>query len=75
MFCFEVKFLVECVVMMVGVGGVLNVVLKSIVNLGDEVIIFVFYFVEYKLYIENYGGKVVSCLLIFWFEIDIDVVR
>lgn len=61
--------------MTVGAGGALNIALKSIVNPGEEVIILAPYFAEYKLYIENYGGKAVSCPLTSRFEIDIEAVR
>ena len=44
------------VVMTCGAGGALNVVLKTILNPGDEVIILSPYFVEYKFYIDNHGG-------------------
>ena len=44
------------IVMTVGAGGALNVVLKAILNPGDEVIIPAPYFVEYNFYIDNYGG-------------------
>ena len=46
----------EDIVMTVGAGGALNVVLKAILNPGDEVIIPAPYFVEYNFYIDNYGG-------------------
>jgi aspartate aminotransferase len=46
----------EDIVMTVGAGGALNVVLKVILNPGDEVIIPAPYFVEYNFYIDNYGG-------------------
>ena len=46
----------EQVVMTCGAGGALNVVLKSILNPGEEVIILAPYFVEYKFYIDNHGG-------------------
>ncbi|MCI4136046.1 pyridoxal phosphate-dependent aminotransferase [Bacillus vallismortis] len=72
---FEAEFAAERVVMTVGAGGALNVALKSIVNPGEEVIILAPYFAEYKLYIENYGGKAVSCPLTPRFEIDIEAVR
>lgn len=52
-----VKF--ENVVMSVGAGGALNVVLKSILNDGDEVILFAPYFAEYIFYIDNHGGRAV----------------
>ncbi len=44
------------IVMTCGAGGALNVVLKTILNPGDEVIILTPYFVEYKFYIDNHGG-------------------
>lgn len=47
------------VVMTVGAAGALNVVFKSILDPGDEVIIFSPYFVEYMFYVDNHGGKVV----------------
>lgn len=45
------------VVMTVGAGGALNVVLKTLLNPDEEVIIFAPYFVEYTSYIDNHGGK------------------
>ena len=47
------------VVMTVGAGGALNVVLKTLLNPDEEVIIFAPYFVEYTSYIDNHGGKTV----------------
>ncbi len=47
------------IVMTVGAGGALNVVLKTLLNPNDEVIILKPYFVEYIFYIDNHGGKVV----------------
>jgi aspartate aminotransferase len=44
------------VVMTCGASGALNVVLKTILNPGEEVIILAPYFVEYKFYIDNHGG-------------------
>lgn len=46
----------EQVIMTCGAGGALNVVLKTILNPGEEVIILAPYFVEYKFYIDNHGG-------------------
>jgi aspartate aminotransferase len=48
------------IVMTVGAAGALNVVLKSILDPGDEVIVFAPYFVEYLFYIDNHGGKAVT---------------
>jgi aspartate aminotransferase len=44
------------VIMTCGAGGALNVVLKTILNPGEEVIILAPYFVEYKFYVDNHGG-------------------
>ena len=40
----------------------MNIVLKSILNPNEEVIVFAPYFVEYKNYINNYDGKTVEIL-------------
>jgi aspartate aminotransferase len=50
------------VLMACGAAGGLNVVLKAILNPGDEVILLSPYFVEYNFYIDNHGGvsKVVA---------------
>lgn len=47
------------VVMTVGAGGGLNVILKTILNPGDEVIASSPYFVEYGFYTDNHQGKLV----------------
>src|SRR5574340_619604 len=47
------------VVMTVGAGGGLNVVLKTILNPGDEVIVSAPYFVEYGFYADNHQGTLV----------------
>ncbi len=44
------------IVMVVGAAGGLNVVLKTLLDPGDEVIIFAPYFVEYLFYVENHQG-------------------
>lgn len=49
----------EHVVMTCGAAGGLNVVLKTILDPDDEVILFAPYFVEYNTYVDNHGGKTV----------------
>jgi aspartate aminotransferase len=44
------------VVMTCGAAGALNVVLKTILNPGEEVVLFSPFFVEYVNYIDNHGG-------------------
>ncbi|MGI6669133.1 MAG: pyridoxal phosphate-dependent aminotransferase [Acetivibrionales bacterium] len=47
------------VVMSCGAGGAMNVVLKTLLNQGEEVIVIAPYFAEYLFYIDNHGGKAV----------------
>ena len=44
------------VVMTCGAAGGLNVILKALLDPGDEVIVIAPYFVEYLFYIDNHGG-------------------
>lgn len=44
------------ILMTVGAAGGLNVILKTLLNPGDEVLTFAPYFVEYKNYVSNYDG-------------------
>ncbi|MEJ2471014.1 MAG: pyridoxal phosphate-dependent aminotransferase [Desulfuromonadales bacterium] len=46
----------EHIIMTCGAGGALNVVLKTILNPGEEVIVLTPFFVEYTFYIDNHGG-------------------
>lgn len=39
-----------------GAAGALNVVLKALLNPGEEVILLAPYFVEYNFYVDNHGG-------------------
>jgi len=48
------------IVMTVGAAGGLNVILKSLLNPGDEVITFAPYFGEYRNYVSNYDGILVA---------------
>jgi aspartate aminotransferase len=47
------------ILMTVGSAGALNVVLKSLLDPGDEVILLAPFFPEYQFYIENHGGRMV----------------
>ena len=44
------------ILMTCGAGGAVNVVLKTLLDPGDEVVIFAPYFVEYLFYADNHGG-------------------
>lgn len=50
------RFSADEIVMTVGAGGALNVVLKTILNPGEEVVIPRPYFVEYNFYLDNHQG-------------------
>jgi aspartate aminotransferase len=53
-------FTAEDVIMTVGSAGACNVILKSILDPGDEVIVLAPYFAEYQFYISNHGGRMVA---------------
>ena len=48
------------ITMTVGAAGGLNVILKSLINPGDEVIAFAPYFGEYRSYTDNYDGVLIE---------------
>jgi aspartate aminotransferase len=48
------------VIMTVGAAGALNVILKSILDAGDEVLVLAPFFAEYAFYVGNHGGRVVA---------------
>lgn len=48
------------VIMTVGAASGLNVMFRSLLNPGDEVIVFAPYFAEYKNYVANYDGVLVE---------------
>ena len=47
------------VIMTVGAAGALNVILKSILDAGDEVLVLAPFFAEYTFYVGNHGGRLV----------------
>lgn len=57
---FGTKFEGKNIVMSVGAAGGLNVILKTLLNPGDEVIAFAPYFGEYRSYTNNYDGVLVE---------------
>jgi aspartate aminotransferase len=63
------------IVMTVGAGGALNVVLKTILNPGEEVIIPSPYFVEYNFYLDNHQGVPRIVKTGADFSIDLDAVE
>lgn len=57
---FGTHFCNKNITMTVGAAGGLNVILKSLINPGDEVIAFAPYFGEYRSYTDNYDGVLVE---------------
>lgn len=57
---FGTKFEGKNIVMTVGAAGGINVILKTLLNPGDEVIVFAPYFGEYRAYVSNYDGALVE---------------
>ncbi|MCU0553711.1 MAG: pyridoxal phosphate-dependent aminotransferase [Syntrophales bacterium] len=53
-----VKLSADHVIMTCGAAGALNVILKTLLDPGDEVIIPAPYFVEYQSYVDNHNGVV-----------------
>lgn len=56
---FGMSFSENNIIMTVGAAGGLNVMFKTLLNPGDEVIAFAPYFGEYRSYVGNYDGKLV----------------
>lgn len=56
---FGTDFSAQNIVMTVGAAGSLNVILKTLLNPGDEVIAIAPYFLEYGNYVANYDGVLV----------------
>ncbi len=55
----QVALTEDNILMTCGAAGGLNVLLKTLLNPGDEVVTFAPYFVEYRSYVSNYGGELV----------------
>ncbi|SFM91546.1 pyridoxal phosphate-dependent aminotransferase [Thermodesulforhabdus norvegica] len=51
-----VSFTAEDIVMTCGAAGAMNVILKALLDPGDEVLVPAPYFVEYGFYADNHGG-------------------
>ncbi len=56
---FNTSFHQNNIIMTVGAAGGLNVILKTILNPGDEVIVFAPFFGEYRNYVSNFDGQLV----------------
>lgn len=63
------------VVMTCGAGGALNVVLKTLLDPGDEVLIPAPFFVEYRFYVDNHGGVTKTVETREDFSLDLDALE
>jgi len=70
-----IPFGVPHVLMCCGAGGGLNVVLKTLLDPGDEVMVFSPYFPEYLFYVDNAGGKPVVVPTDEKFELDLEAIE
>lgn len=57
---FGTDFSAKNLIMTVGAASGLNVILKTVLNPGEEVVVFAPYFLEYGAYVKNYDGKLVE---------------
>ena len=57
---FGTSFAAKNLIMTVGAASGLNVTLKTILNPGEEVVVFAPYFLEYGSYVRNYDGVLVE---------------
>ena len=69
-----ISFTAGDVIMTNGAAGAINVVLKSILDPGDEVILLNPYFPEYRFYVENHAGSVVIAETDDCFQPDVDAI-
>ncbi len=51
------SFTANEIVMTCGAGGALNVIMKTLLDPGEEFVIFAPFFVEYNFYADNHGGS------------------
>ena len=71
----QVSLFANDLVMVCGAAGGLNITLKTLLDSGDEVLIFAPYFVEYLFYADNHGGKAVAVKTHDDFTLDMDALK
>jgi aspartate aminotransferase len=69
-----VPFTANHIVMVVGAAAGLNVVLRTLLDPGDEVLIFSPYFVEYHFYVENHQGVTTVVPTDAHFNLDLEAI-
>jgi len=69
-----VRFGAKDVLMTCGAAGALNVILKALLDPGDEVIVPTPCFVEYRFYVDNHGGVIRMVPTRDDFTLDVDAI-
>ena len=74
---FGTAFSENNIIMTVGAAGGLNVLLKTLLNPGDEVLVFAPYFLEYGNYVSNFDGvlKAIKANIAGSFQPDANALR
>ncbi|MEW6348754.1 MAG: pyridoxal phosphate-dependent aminotransferase [Thermodesulfobacteriota bacterium] len=63
------------VIMTTGAGGALNIIFKTVLNPGDEIVVPSPFFVEYLFYPDNHGGKAVTVKTRDDFSLDLQAIE
>ncbi len=71
----SVEISADNIIMTCGAGGALNVVFKTLLDPGDEVIIPTPFFVEYRFYLDNFGGVPQLVKTKNDFSLDLDIIK
>jgi len=69
------RFSAGGVMMTCGCAGAINAALKAILNPGDEVIVPAPFFPDYKFYISNYGGRMITAETRDDFSLDVPAIE
>jgi aspartate aminotransferase len=70
-----ISFAPDHIVMCVGAAAGINVVFKTLLDPGDEVVCFAPYFVEYVFYADNHGGVAKVVPTDYQFDLDLDALE
>lgn len=68
-------FSAEHIIMCVGAAAGINVVLRTLLDPGDEVLFFAPYFVEYSFYVDNHGGAAKVVATDAHFDLDLEALE
>lgn len=71
----ETQLSADDIIMTCGAAGALNVIFKTILDPGDEVIVPAPYFVEYNFYADNHGGSIKTVKTFDDFTLDLDAIE